>query len=148
MNEGSDGTISYLKNNNYNYTHSIKNNGICAGMNMAVKKSSKKYILYAHDDFYFCQRDLILSDEINKIGHNNFYLSGTMMNNGHIPFDCGDNIKNFDENKFLKNYKNYNFYDFQGSTWAPTIVHRDIWNSVGGFSEEFFPGNCWFRPRF
>jgi GT2 family glycosyltransferase len=40
----------------------------------------------------------------------------------------------------LDNYKNHNHYDFQGSTWAPSLVHRDIWNQVGGFSEEFFPG--------
>ena len=33
-----------------------------------------------------------------------------------------------------------NFYDFQGSTWAPHLIHKDIWNKVGGFSEEFFPG--------
>ena len=23
---------------------------------------------------------------------------------------------------------------------APHIIHRDLWNKVGGFSEEFFPG--------
>ena len=35
---------------------------------------------------------------------------------------------------------NHNYYDFQGSTWAPHLIHKDIWNKVGGFSEEFFPG--------
>ena len=29
-------------------------------------------------------------------------------------------------------------FDFQGSTWAPHLIHKDIWNNVGGFSEEFF----------
>ena len=29
---------------------------------------------------------------------------------------------------------------FKVSTWAPSLVHRDIWNQVGGLSEEFFPG--------
>ena len=42
--------------------------------------------------------------------------------------------------KILENYQNYNFYDFQGSTWAPHLIHKDIWNKVGGFSEEFYPG--------
>ena len=64
-----------------------------------------------------------------------------MMNKGQIPFNCGDNSKNFDEIKFLQNYKRFNFYDFQGSTWAPTLVHKELWNQVGGFSEEFFPGS-------
>ena len=141
VNDGSDGTLHYLTENNYNFTHSINNTGICSGMNLAARKSTKNYILYSHDDFYFCPEwDLILAKEINKIGHKDFYLSGTMMNNGHIPFDCGEDIENFDEYKFLNNYKKYNFYDFQGSTWAPTVVHKDLWNSVGGFSEEFFPG--------
>ena len=63
-----------------------------------------------------------------------------MMHNGQIKFECGDFIEEFDENKFLDEYKNYNYYDFQGSTWAPSLVHRDIWNKVGGFSEEYFPG--------
>ena len=64
------------------------------------------------------------------------------MQSGQILFDYGDNIDDFDKKKFLDTYKNFNYYNFQGSTWAPTLVHRDIWNivGVGGFSEEFFPG--------
>ena len=62
------------------------------------------------------------------------------MNNGQIRFYCGNSIDDFDEKKFLKEYKNYNYYDFQGSTWAPTLIHKSAWDKVGGFSEEFFPG--------
>ena len=40
----------------------------------------------------------------------------------------------------MNNYKNFNHYDFQGSTWAPHLIHKDLWNQVGGFSEECFPG--------
>ena len=40
----------------------------------------------------------------------------------------------------LENRLYYNFYNFQGSTWAPTLIHKEIWNTVNGFSEEFFPG--------
>ena len=42
--------------------------------------------------------------------------------------------------KLLKNIKNFNYFDFQGSTWAPHLIHKEIWDKVGGFSEEFFPG--------
>ena len=63
-----------------------------------------------------------------------------MMNNGPIRFNAGSDIKSFDENKVLNEYQNYNHYDFQGSTWAPHLLHRDLWEKVGGFSEEFFPG--------
>ena len=141
VNIGSDGTIEYLKKNNLEFTHTKENAGICKGMNLAAEKSSKEYILYAHDDFYFCPNwDVILKKQIDMIGHNYFYLSGTMMHNGQIEFDCGNSIEDFDEEKFLINYKKYNYYDFQGSTWAPHLIHKDIWNKVNGFSEEFYPG--------
>ena len=141
VNIGNDGTINFLKENNILYTYTKYNAGICEGMNLAAKKSSFDFILYAHDDFYFCPEwDKVLKDEIDLIGHNNFYLSGTMMNNGQIHFDCGSSINEFDENKFLKKYKDFNFYDFQGSTWAPHLIHKDLWIKIGGFSEEFFPG--------
>ena len=141
VNEGTDGTIEFLKKNNINYTHTKYNSGICTGMNMAAKKASTNYILYAHDDFYFCPGwDIILKSEIDKIKHNNFYLSGTMVNNGQIKLDCGDTLETFDEKKLLSEINNVNYYDFQGSTWAPHLIHKDLWNKVGGFSEEFFPG--------
>ena len=62
------------------------------------------------------------------------------MHRGQIDFDCGNTFEDFDEKKFLSNYKDYNHYDFQGSTWAPHLIHKDIWNKVNGFSEEFYPG--------
>ena len=141
VNVGSDGTIDYLLKNNIEFTHTNYNSGICTGMNMAAKKSKTNYILYAHDDFYFCPKwDQVLKKEIEKINHNNFYLSGTMVNNGQIKLDCGSNLENFDEEKLLKNIDLANYYDFQGSTWAPHLIHKDLWNKVNGFSEEFFPG--------
>ena len=142
VNIGNDGTIEYLNKEKIEYSYTVYNSGICEGINKAAKLAKYNYLLYAHDDFYFCPEwDLILSNEIDKIGHENFYLSGTMMNEGQIRFDCGDTPDEFDENKFLKEYKNFNYFDFQGSTWAPSIVHKDIWKKVGGLSEEFFPGN-------
>ena len=141
VNIGDDGTIEYLKENSIEFTYTKYNAGICKGMNLAANKSRFEFILYAHDDFYFCPNwDEILKKEINKIGHNYFYLSGTMVHNGQIKFYCGDSIETFDEKKFLNDYKNHNFYDFQGSTWAPHLIHKDIWNKVGGFSEEYYPG--------
>ena len=141
VNIGDDGTLEYLKNINLKYSFTNYNSGICKGMNLAANLSTKNYILYAHDDFYFCPNwDEILKKEIDLIGHNNFYLSGTMVNNGQIHFNCGDTAEEFNEDRFLNQHKNHNFFDFQGSTWAPHLVHREIWNKVGGFSEEFYPG--------
>ena len=141
VNEGKDGTLEYVKDLNIDFSYTKYNSGICEGINKASKLAKFDYFLYAHDDFYFCPNwDQILFDEVRKIGHNNFYLSGTMMNNGHIAFNCGEQIENFNEKKFLTEYKNFNHYDFNGSTWAPALIHKEIWNKVGGFSEEYFPG--------
>ena len=141
VNIGDDGTCDFLQDENIDFTFTNYNSGICEGMNTASKKSKFEYILYSHDDFYFCPGwDDVLKNEVDAIGHNNFYFSGVMMNNGPIQFNAGSNIKNFDEKKFLNEYQNYNHYDFQGSTWAPHLLHKDLWDKVGGFSEEFFPG--------
>ena len=141
VNIGEDGTIKFLEENKLDFSYTSYNAGICEGINKASKLCKYDYYLYAHDDFYFCPKwDLILNNEIKKIGHNNFYLSGTMMNEGQISFNCGNTPNEFDEKKFLAEYKNFNYYDFQGSTWAPSVVHRDIWNKVGGLSQEYFPG--------
>ena len=141
VNLGEDGTKEYLDKENIEYTFTNYNAGICEGMNKATKKANFDFILYSHDDFYFCPKwDEILNEEIKKIGHNRFYLSGIMMNNGPLKFDAGSNFETFDEKKLLENYEKINHYDFQGSTWAPHLIHKEIWNKVGGFSEEFYPG--------
>ncbi len=54
VNEGSDGTINFLNKNNYKYTFSKKNLGLCTGTNLAASKATSEYILYSHDDMYFC----------------------------------------------------------------------------------------------
>ena len=141
VNLGEDCTKEYLDKENIEYTFTNYNAGICEGMNKATKKANFDFILYSHDDFYFCPKwDEILNKEIKKIGHNRFYLSGIMMNNGPLKFDAGSDIETFDEKKLLENYEKINHYDFQGSTWAPHLIHKEIWNKVGGFSEEFYPG--------
>jgi len=136
-------TRDYLNKNHIKYTFSKNNIGLCSSINLAVKSSSNKYILYTHDDMYFCPGwEDPLVDEINKINHIFFYISGSMIeaNSGHIPYDCGSSLENFDEEKLLNNYMNLNIDDHQGSHFSPHCVHIDIWNKVGGFSEEFNPG--------
>jgi glycosyltransferase involved in cell wall biosynthesis len=141
INEGTDGTEEFLITNNIKYSITNYNAGICEGMNKAAQKATTNYILYAHDDFYFCPGwDVALSNEVKKIPHNRFYLSGIMMNNGPLKFDCGNSLEDFDEKKLLDNFRNINHFDFQGSTWAPHLIHKELWNEVGGFSEEYFPG--------
>ena len=143
INEGIDGTLEYVKNRNLKYIHSKNNVGLCKAMNDGVKISTKKYIVYAHDDMYFCPDwDTEFHNEILKIKEEDFFLSGTMIQpfESFIYLDCGDKIENFDEVKLLKNFKSLKFNDFQGTTWAPSLIPVKTWNKVNGFGEEFSPG--------
>jgi glycosyltransferase involved in cell wall biosynthesis len=54
VNEGNDGTLDYVKKNNYKFSYSKINDGICVGCNKAASISIYDLILYAHDDMYFC----------------------------------------------------------------------------------------------
>ena len=143
VNNGNDGTLEFIKKCGYNYTHSESNIGLCTSINMAAKLASTDYILYSHDDMYFCPDwDKVLLNEVQTIKHDNFYLSGTMIepNSGHIEYNFGETINDFREEELLLKYKQINFYDHQGSHFAPHLVSRKMWNKVGGFSEEFNPG--------
>ena len=141
VNIGSDGTIKYLEENKIKFTYTEINSGIPKGVNIAAKNATRDYIVYAHDDFYFLPGwDTIFYEEIKKIPNNLYYLSGTMVQNGQVSLDCGSDLESFDEIKLLKEYQNIDYHDFQGSTWAPHLIHKSTWNEVGGFSEEYFPG--------
>ncbi len=140
INEGSDGTIEYIKDNNIQYTYSEENIGMPKALNRASKLSVNEYILISHDDFYFCPEwDNEFFNEIKKIDHNNFYLSGTMVGAGQVSFDAGTDVKSFDEKKLLNNLNSIKTFNFQGTTKCPGLVHKDIWVKVGGWSEEFSP---------
>jgi len=143
-------TENLLLKNSMKYTKSDTNIGLCSGVNLACKETTKNYIVYAHDDMYFLPKwDKYLADEISKLKTDKFYLSSTQISSNkplknsltnHIYYDCGDNINNFDEKKILDNFEKLDFYDLQGSHWAPHIVSKSLWNDIGGFSEEFNPG--------
>ena len=143
INDGSDGTLDFIKTNNYKHTSSDNNIGLCSSVNKAAKLASNKYILYSHDDMYFCPNwDKVLLNEVKSLNHDDFYLSGTMIepNSGHIVYNFGIDPDTFNENDLLSKYKDINFYDHQGTHFAPHLVSKKMWDKVGGFSEEFNPG--------
>ena len=143
INDGSDGTLEYAKNK-IDYTHSPFNIGLCSSLNKASELVNTNYILYAHDDMFFCKNwDLFLQKEVDKLHDNLFYLTGTNVSicNGLINYDCGDNYQNFDEKKFNEFCSKDKSLDLQGSHWAPHLIHKSLWKKIGGFSEEFNPGD-------
>jgi len=140
INEGSDGSLQYIKDLGIDYTYSSSNIGMPKALNLSSKKAKFDYILISHDDFYYCPSwDIVFEEEINNIKHKNFYLSGTMVGEGQVKFDAGSSIENFNEKKLLTNLENIQTFNFQGTTKCPGLVHKDLWNKVGGWSEEFSP---------
>ena len=144
INDGSDGTLKYALENNIKHTHSKSNIGLCSSMNKAYSLTTTDHILYAHDDMYFCKNwDIFLTDEINKQNDNHYYLSGTNVSTRHglINYDCGSTYLDFDEKKFHNFCLQDQTPDLQSSHWAPHLIHKELWDKIGGFSEEFNPGD-------
>ena len=143
INEGNDGTLAYAKDNSFKFLHSNINKGVCFAFNESAKIAKNKYLVLAHDDMYFCPRwDSVFFDELKKIKVDDFFVSGTMVQNfkSYIYLDCGNSHINFNEDKLLKELPKIKFNDFQGSHWQPSLVPLTTWNKVGGFSMEFSPG--------
>ena len=143
INEGSDGTKDFIKSNEVIHTYSDRNIGLCSGVNLAAKKATNDYILYSHDDMYFCPGwDTVFCNEIKNSSKEDFFISGTMVQNfgTYIKLDCGKTYKDFNEEKLLKELPKIKFNDYQGSHWQPSLIPLKTWNRVGGFSLEFTPG--------
>ena len=72
---GNDGTTDYLKQKKINYTFTDYNAGICEGVNKGAEKASTNYIVYAHDDMYFCPNwDFFLKKEIFLFSFNLLFI--------------------------------------------------------------------------
>ncbi len=148
INEGNDGSLAWIKKQNIDYTFSEENIGICKALNLSAKLANCNYILYMNDDMYVLPDwDKYLKEEIDAIGNNHFYLSATLLepkdtgNKSVIaPAYYGSDISSFNEKDLLKEYKKYAFKDWSGSSWPPSVVHKDMWKAVNGYSEEFSPG--------
>lgn len=146
VNDGSDGTLDWVISQGLDYTHSEKNVGVCLAMNMMRSKVKTDYICFLNDDMYVLPKwDEVLYDEIKKLPDNRFFLSATTIQPhtkgaSIILADYGDSIATFNEKKLLSEYSSYSFKDWMGATLPPNIVHRDVWDLVGGYSVEFSPG--------
>ena len=144
VNEGVDGTLEFLKKNNFKFSYSEKNSGVCVAFNNGAKLASQKFLVLGHDDMYFCPKwDVVFMNELKKYPNDkNFFLSGTMIQpfESYINLNCGKTYRDFDEKKLLDELPKIKFDDFQGTHWQPSLIPMHTWNKVGGFSEEFSPG--------
>lgn len=146
VNDGGDGTLEWVQNQRLDYTHTEKNVGVCLAMNMMRSKVKTDYICFLNDDMYVLpQWDKALYDEIKRMPDNKFFLSSTTIQPhtrgaSVLVADYGDSIQTFREADLLRDYMSIEAKDWMGATLPPNIVHRDVWDLVGGYSVELSPG--------
>jgi glycosyltransferase involved in cell wall biosynthesis len=148
INEGKDGTLDWVKEHGYTYTYSPENIGVCLALNGLRSYAETDYILYMNDDMYVCPEwDKFLWDEIQSLPDNKFFISSTLIQPRPFfcksviaPADYGTSPANFRESDLLKEYNTLVHADWFGSTWPPNVVHKNMWDLVGGYSIEFSPG--------
>ena len=152
VNDGSDGTLDYVKEKGLDYVHSPSNVGICFALNALRPLVKTEYILYMNDDMYVCPLwDKYLWDEIQRVsgadGNKKWFISATLIQPRSFfsksviaPANYGESVEKFDEKRLLAEYAALPHHDWLGATWPPNVVHRDMWDLVGGYSVELSPG--------
>ncbi len=147
VNEGSDGTLDWISRQNITFTHSTSNIGICDAVNLIATHAQYPYIVYLNDDMVCLPDwDKELEKAISLLGTDAFMLSGTMIepvasgNDCVIVGDYGRGPDSFREADLLRDLASLSKPNWYGATWPPTVVHKQWWDRVGGYSTEFSPG--------
>lgn len=147
INEGEDGSLEWVRQQkDIDYTYSSTNIGVCYALNAAQTLAYTDYILYMNDDMFACKDwDHYLWNEIELIGNDSFFISATAIekypqSKCSIQGDFGSSWENFEEQRLLSSYNQFPMCDWMGATWPPNVVHKRVWNLVGGYSTEFSPG--------
>lgn len=147
INEGSDGTLNYIKEEtSFDFIYFNQNVGICYAMNGARSLIKCDYVLYLNDDMYVLPNwDKELKKNIENEENPYFMFSSTMIepsgsNPSVIVKDFGNTIENFKEDELLKSFDKLEKSDWFGSTWPPNVMPTILWDLVGGLSIEYSPG--------
>ncbi|MBK5277291.1 MAG: glycosyltransferase [Bacteroidia bacterium] len=148
VNEGIDGTLEWVKDQNISYSYSKENVGVCYGFNAPACLVNTNYIVLSDDDYYFAPDwDRYLFDEIKSLDHEYFCITGSMIEHSPTkfkgiiaPYDYGKTINDFQEELFLKEFHTLPFQDWTGCNWYPMVLHKNIWKQIGGLSTEYTPG--------
>ncbi len=127
INEGTDGSLEWVKKSGYSYTYSEQNIGVCWSMNAMRSLALADYLVFMNDDMYVCPGwDTALVNEIESIGHPYFYLSSTLIQ--PRPFWCksvispvnfGETTETFDEEGLLKGIYGYSSRRLEWGYMAP-----------------------------
>lgn len=147
VNDGSDGTLEWVRGAGLDATYSETNIGICYAMNEAAMRARREHLVYLNDDMYCLPGwDAALLARAQKMPGELYLLSGTMVEPRDTGNPCvvvgnyGDTVANFREHDLLRDAPSLRRADWLGATWPPTLVQRRWWFTCGGYSTELTPG--------
>jgi GT2 family glycosyltransferase len=148
VNEGTDGTLEWVRAQGITHTWSRGNVGVCVAMNDAARLATREWILFMNDDMYCLPGwDLAFDTAIRGIGSGTpAYLAAHLvepMDTGNAQVTVahfGTSPENFDESGLLAFGRDLKVQDRDGFALQPMLVQRRLWHMVGGYSIEFGPG--------
>lgn len=147
VNEGSDGSLEWVKAQNIRYTYTDKNVGVCMSVNYLMAQASHEWVLFMNDDMVAAPGwDTAFVHAINSCDTDLALFFGTLIQpetGGHpniIHQNFGRVPAEFDEAKFLSEYQQDPRGDKEGAAMQPTLVSKKWWAILGGYSLEFSPG--------
>lgn len=151
INEGSDGTLDWVQENNIEYIHSNENKGISIPMNEIQKLVQTEWTVLLADDIYLLpnwdQHIFAVLKHYNFT--DNLWVAPRLIE----PINCfapqehpycsigdyGKKLENFDENKLLSEYKKFitNIKKLPNGNMA---IKTSIYRELNGYDEEFIYG--------
>ena len=147
VNDGNDGTLEWVREQGLGHTWSKGNVGVCIALNDVARLATREWILFLNDDM-FCTPgwDTAFVETLRGLGPRPAYLASVLIEpidtgNATITVaDFGTGPDNFDETGMLAYAARMTIADRDGIAQQPTLVSRELWLRVGGYSIEFGPG--------
>ena len=147
VNDGSDGTLKWVREQGIAHTASATNIGICYAMNEAAMLATQEQLVYLNDDMYCLPGwDTALAARAGSLPSDLYLVSGTMIeprDSGNpcvVVGDYGSSVETFRAARSWPTLPRLVRTDWSGATWPPTLVARRWWHRVGGYSTELTPG--------
>jgi hypothetical protein len=147
VNDGSDGTLAWVREQGIKHTHSAGNVGICYAVNQVAALATQPYLLYLNDDMAVLPGwDARLLEVAARLDGKRFMLSSTMIEPGGVNNRCtvaadyGRDAASFREAELIAALPSMRRSHWLGSTWPPTLLPTAMWVEVGGYSVELSPG--------
>jgi hypothetical protein len=147
VNDGSDGTLAWVREQGLKHTASPANIGICFAVNRVAALATRPYLLYLNDDMAVLPGwDTRLLEVAQRLEGERFMISSTMIEPGaggnrcSVAGDFGRDPATFREAELIRALPGLKRGHWLGSTWPPTLLPRWMWAEVGGYSTELSPG--------